>query len=530
MKMPIRSLITGFLAVALITPAAFAQDRRAFGQPELDQMLAPIALYPDALLSQVLMAATYPLEVVQAARWTRANPQFTGDDAVRAVESMDWDPSVKSLVAFAQILDRMDEKLDWTERLGEAFLAQEAQVMDTIQGLRHRAAVAGNLGPNDQTRVVRQGDQYVIEPADPRIVYVPYYNPVVAYGSWWWPAYQPVYWAPWPGYYARPGYAPGYLWGSGIVIRTGFFFGFFNWPQRQVTVVHHHPAPVIVNRHVTVIHRTPVRWEHDPHHRRGAPYRYADTRDFRHVQRIDDDRRPGRMADTPSSEPGSSSQSSPRTQPPAPRTDPRTSSGASDRDDRRAGRADGAGNSARPEPRNFTKGSPRTNARPSGSALDREDREARRPVAAAAQTSRRAGHRADDDRPAAAARENAPATAPSASRDSAGPRANARSSRGALDRDDREARRAVAVPALLTRSAAAHAEARPAAATRSESARQAPDPAVAPAPAMRGAGFGNSRQARDSAPISTPPARDAAPRADNEHPRAAARKAAVAER
>ena len=108
-------------------------------QAELDQMLAPIALYPDALLSQVLMAATYPIEVVEAARWSRANPGLQGDDAVRAVQNEDWDPSVKSLVAFPQILQRMDEKLEWTRSLGDAFLAQEPQMMDQVQQLRQRA-------------------------------------------------------------------------------------------------------------------------------------------------------------------------------------------------------------------------------------------------------------------------------------------------------------------------------------------------------------------------------------------------------
>ena len=122
MKAFLKSVVAGLLAVLLTLPAAVAQNRPAFSQEELDQMLAPIALYPDSLLSQVLMAATYPLEVVQAARWSRANPNLKGQDAARAVEPMDWDPSVKSLVAFPQILHRMDEQLDWTQKLGEAFL------------------------------------------------------------------------------------------------------------------------------------------------------------------------------------------------------------------------------------------------------------------------------------------------------------------------------------------------------------------------------------------------------------------------
>jgi len=282
MKAILRSVVSGLLAVALTASAAFAQERPAFKQEELDQMLAPIALYPDPLLSQVLMASTFPLEVVQAARWSKSRPGLKGQDAVQAVEGMDWDPSVKSLVAFPQILHRMDEQLDWTQRLGEAFLAQEQQVMDAIQNLRQQAARAGNLGSNEQMRVMREDQHIAIEPARPQVVYVPYYDPAVVYGPWWWPAYPPVYWAPWPGYYAGPAYAPGFFWGSGIVISSGFFFGHFNWPHRQVIVVQNQPTKVVVNRQGTVIQRThvtpdhkPVRWQHDPIHRRGVPYRHA---------------------------------------------------------------------------------------------------------------------------------------------------------------------------------------------------------------------------------------------------------------
>src|SRR3972149_6890230 len=138
MKAFLKSVVAGLLAVLLTLPAGGAQNRPAFTPEELDQMLAPVALYPDPLLSQILMAATYPLEVVQAARWSRANSHLKGQDAVRAVEPMDWDPSVKSLVAFPQILHRMDERLDWTQRLGEAVLDQGPPGMDGVQGLRER--------------------------------------------------------------------------------------------------------------------------------------------------------------------------------------------------------------------------------------------------------------------------------------------------------------------------------------------------------------------------------------------------------
>jgi hypothetical protein len=270
MKAILRSVVGGLLALVLTAAEAFAQERPAFSPQELDQMLAPIALYPDPLLSQILMSATYPLEVVQAARWSRANRHLQGQDAVRAVESMDWDPSVKSLVAFPQILHRMDEQLEWTQRLGEAFLEQEPHVMDAIQGLRQKAAAAGTLRSDEQMRVSRQDGNILIEPARPQVVYVPYYDPAVVYGPWWWPAYPPVYWGPPPGYYAWPAYAPGFFWGTGIAVSWGFFFGHADWHHRHVKVVH-------VN-HYQHAHRVPVKWQHDPVHRRNVPYRYTASR------------------------------------------------------------------------------------------------------------------------------------------------------------------------------------------------------------------------------------------------------------
>ena len=282
MKTLFKTLLTALLSVVLTGPVAHAQERPAFTQAELDQMLAPIALYPDPLLSQILMASTYPVEVVQAARWSRANAPLDGEEAVRAAEPMAWDPSVKSLVAFPRVLDRMDEQLDWTERLGEAFLTQESQVMDTIQDLRWRADAAGNLAPGEEMRIVRDGRYIRIEPASPQIVYVPYYDPLVVYGAWRWPAYRPVRWSPWPGYYVRKMYAPRFVWGGAIVFRSGFFFGAFSWPQRQVVVVHRQPAPVVVTRQVTIVRTVtvdkPERWQHDARHRRDAPLRHVGLR------------------------------------------------------------------------------------------------------------------------------------------------------------------------------------------------------------------------------------------------------------
>lgn len=263
------------LLVLLVSASvAFAQTppmprNAAATQQELDQMLAPIALYPDSLLSQIFMASTYPLEVVEAARWSRANPALTGQQAVDAVGERDWDASVKSLAAFPQVLAMMDQQLEWTARLGDVFIAQEPQVMETVQSLRQKAYEAGNLRSTEQVTVYEQGDAYAIEPARPEVVYVPYYDTRVAYGSWWWPAYPPVYWAPWPGYYVYPGFA--FAWGSGVIVRSGFFFGGCDWRRRHVTVVN----VTVVNRPGVVGRPGRTVWQHDPGHRRGVPYHIA---------------------------------------------------------------------------------------------------------------------------------------------------------------------------------------------------------------------------------------------------------------
>src|SRR2546429_7394693 len=162
---PLLVLLVSASVVFAQTPPAPRQA--AATQQELDQMLAPIALYPDSLLSQVLMASTYPLEVVEAARWSRANPGLKGEEAVSAVEQRDWDASVKSLAAFPQVLAMMDQQLEWTSRLGDVFLAPEAQGMGTGQSLRQKAHEAGNLRSTEQAYVGQQGDASATEPAAP---------------------------------------------------------------------------------------------------------------------------------------------------------------------------------------------------------------------------------------------------------------------------------------------------------------------------------------------------------------------------
>jgi hypothetical protein len=270
-------------AIALLTLPAAApasaqelEDEPVFSEAELDQMLAPIALYPDALLAQILMASTYPLEVVEAARWSRNNPGLEGEAAVAAVEHMDWDPSVKALVAFPQVLARMSEDLEWTKRLGDAVLVQEAQVMDQVQALRERAYAAGTLDSMAHIEVHREGEVIVVEPASPRVVYVPHYRPTVSYGGWWWPAYPPVYWAPPPVFHPA---GPGYYWGSGVHVSLGFFFSTFDWHHRHMVTVdvhrHRHPHRIrLIPSKVPVKHVGIHRWHHEPKHRRGVTYRH----------------------------------------------------------------------------------------------------------------------------------------------------------------------------------------------------------------------------------------------------------------
>ena len=240
----------------------------SFSQQDLDAMLAPIALYPDSLLAQILMAATYPAEVAEAARWSRALPGVAPQEAVRSVAQRGWDASVQSLMAFPQILQMMDSAPDWTQRLGNAFLTQQTQVWGTVQMLRQRAYAAGQLRSNEQLRVLQNGPLLVLEPVNPEVIYVPYYDPLVVYGRWWWPGYAPMRWNPWPGYTQRPGSRSGFYVGSGVNVGINFFFGQVNWGQSRVNVLPH-PQWNDPRAHPGQTHQE---WRHDPDHRRDVPY------------------------------------------------------------------------------------------------------------------------------------------------------------------------------------------------------------------------------------------------------------------
>jgi len=266
-----------FLAILLMSVLsffAFAQQPHRdeiFSEAELDQMLAPIALYPDALLSQILMASTYPLEMVEAARWSADNSGYDGTDAVDAVEGKNWDPSIKALVAFPQVLARMDENLQWSRQLGDAYLMQEGDVIDSIQRLRESAEASGYLDSMEHVRAYRDQDLIIIEPHSLHVVYVPHYYPLTVYNDWWWPNYQPYYWGSPRGFHS----GMDIYWGHGIRIKPFFFFSTFDWGRRHIVIVdsYRYRSHVTAGPHRTRFKKS-HRWQHDPKHRRGVRYRH----------------------------------------------------------------------------------------------------------------------------------------------------------------------------------------------------------------------------------------------------------------
>ena len=251
--------------------AAPAASGKTFSQQELDELLAPVALYPDALLAQVLMASTYPLEVVEAARWQKANASLKDKELEAALEKQSWDPSVKALATVPQVLTMMNEKLDWTTKLGDAFLASQEDVLKTSQKLRKKADEAGNLKTSKELKVEKATENNVqvikIEQPDPQTVYVPTYNPATVYGTWWYP-YPPPY------YY----YPPGYAYGAGLAFASGVFWGAaiaggIGWGNNDININR--------NTNINTGNRNNIqggnKWQHNPEHRKGAAYRDSAT-------------------------------------------------------------------------------------------------------------------------------------------------------------------------------------------------------------------------------------------------------------
>jgi hypothetical protein len=215
-------------ATAAPQPEAQASSAGVVGQPspaELDQLVAPIALYPDALVAQILAAATYPTEIVEADRWMQQHPGLTGDALAKAVDPQPWDPSVKALTQFPSVLVVMDKNLSWTSSLGDAYVNAQRPVLDAVQVMRRRAQQAGNLKSTPQEAVTTEGQTIVIAPANPEVVYVPEYDPWIVYGPS--VAFYPE-WVGVPGVFID---GPGVAFGLGIGIGAfaGFGWGWHHW-------------------------------------------------------------------------------------------------------------------------------------------------------------------------------------------------------------------------------------------------------------------------------------------------------------
>jgi hypothetical protein len=285
-------ILVAALSLALVAePVAFAQQPppatapssaapasgapkpsgKTFSQQDFDELLAPIALYPDALLAQVFMASTYPLEIVEAARWQKANSTLKDKELEAALEKQTWDPAVKALTVVPQVLTMMNEKLDWTTKLGDAFLSNQEDMLKTVQVLRKKADAAGNLKSSEQMTVKKEAEGSVqvikIEQPKPEVVYVPTYNPATVYGTWWY-SYPPPY------YY----YPPGYAYGAGLAFASGVFWGAaiaggIGWGNNEININR--------NTNINTGNRNNIqggnKWQHNPEHRKGAAYRDSGT-------------------------------------------------------------------------------------------------------------------------------------------------------------------------------------------------------------------------------------------------------------
>lgn len=287
----VTTVIFAMLALPLPTIAQTgdnSEEAQTFSEEQLAQLLAPIALYPDELIAQVLLASTYPLEIVMADRWVRQHKDLQGNDLADALEGETWDPSVKALVNFPTVLAMLSQKLDLTTKLGDAFLEQEEDVMKMVQELRKRATDAGNLKSTREQKVLVDEDKIIIEPADTRVVYVPIYDPYLVYGPWWYPAYPPYF------FYSAP--YPGVVFSFGIGVTLGLPWGYAwgGWDWYNHSVLINVNRNIRYNRYIDrsryirryerrgePIRNGVVSWRHDPDHRRGVAYKgKVTTREF----------------------------------------------------------------------------------------------------------------------------------------------------------------------------------------------------------------------------------------------------------
>src|SRR5437773_7649134 len=279
------------LAGQVPNPAADEEAAR-IPNDQLDSLVAPIALYPDPLLSQTLVASTYPLQIIQLQQWLEKNKNLKDQALADAVKKQDWDPSIQAMAALPDVVEQMADNIKWTTDLGNAFLAQQSDVMDAVQQMRKKAKDAGNLKSSEQqkveTQLVESKQVIVIQQASPEVVYVPSYNPTVVYGAPAYP-YPPIYYPP-PGYYAAgaaiafgTGVALGAAWGGSWGWGCGWGHGDVNVNVNN-KYVNNYNKNVNKNFNQANFNKTNFnqankinsgKWQHNPQHRGGAPYTRA---------------------------------------------------------------------------------------------------------------------------------------------------------------------------------------------------------------------------------------------------------------
>ena len=263
--------------------AQVSSSAQQYSDAELDSALAPIALYPDTLLTHILIASTYPLDVVSADRWRQSNKHLTPEQVEDVLDGVSWDPSVKALAPFTELLNTLASDLEWLQQLGDNVLIDQSRVLDRVQVLRQHAHNTGNLVTNDYIEVERERESsreiIYIEPRQREVVYVPYYDPHVVYGNWWHPI-SPIRWRHHVSYHHHSNV----YWSPSVHLSTFFFFSSVHWHNRHVVI---HREPVRRYYHGSprkrVVSRDYRRWEHNTVHRRArysnrvvhsAPARY----------------------------------------------------------------------------------------------------------------------------------------------------------------------------------------------------------------------------------------------------------------
>lgn len=269
------------LSQLLLNPHTIASEEynntneAVFSEAELAQILAPIALYPDSLLTHVVIASTYPLEVVEAFRWREKNSTLDASQATERAQNLGWDPSIVALVAFPNVLARLNDDITWTQNLGNAFLEDEERVLDTIQVLREQAMQANSLDNLQNMTVTKVNRQIIIQPTQKEVVYVPYYDTRVVYGNWYWHRYPPVFWTPRSHLSVHfPTRISGlFHWNRGINISFNYHFSAFKWANRHIVVTAHHKTRQHRSHTRIASSNGAKRWTHKPSHRRGIAYR-----------------------------------------------------------------------------------------------------------------------------------------------------------------------------------------------------------------------------------------------------------------